>query len=252
MSELPNDVRAKILIAEDDTIVALDLQGMLMRLGYDVVAIVDSGQAAIASARRFQPDIILLDMVLNGSLDSIEVAREIHKSNDIPVVFCVSGADLSVLVRAKEISYAGYLLKPINPDSLATTLDTVLYKYKLELRVRKVEEKYQALSERCRVADSFFEQNAAFNWIWNESSGAKITCPENCAQLPVQILEEKLSAYVSGQFRNQNEINATSLSFLVEVPDAASVSSRYTSIAIIDRELRTVFGMLIPLAGDTV
>jgi len=252
MSELPNDVRAKILIAEDDTIVALDLQGMLMRLGYDVVAIVDSGQAAIAAARRFQPDITLLDMVLNGPLDGIEVAREIHKTSDIPVVFCVSGADLSVLVRAKEISYAGYLLKPINPDSLATTLDTVLYKYKLELRMRKVEEKYQALSDKCRVADTFFERNDAFNWKWNESTGAKISCPENCAPLPVQILEEKLSSYVSGQFNNPTEINATRLSFLVEVPDSASINFRYASIAIIDREQGTVFGMLIPLAGDTV
>jgi CheY-like chemotaxis protein len=251
MPELPNEVRAKILIAEDDTIVALDLQGMLMRLGYDVVAIVDSGQAAIASARRFQPDIILLDMVLNGSLDGIEVAREIHKTNDIPVVFCVSGADLSILVRAKEISYAGYLLKPINPDTLATTLDTVLYKYKLELRVRKVEEKFQALSDKCRVADAFFDQNAAFGWTWSESSGAKILCSENCELLPVKVLEEKISVFVSLRLKDRKDSDAARLSFLVEAQSSSSGSSLYASIAIIDRERGTVFGMLMPLSGDS-
>ena len=251
MSELPNEVRAKILIAEDDTIVALDLQGMLMRLGYDVVAIVDSGQAAIAAARRFQPDIVLLDMILNGSLDGIEVAREIHKTVDVPVVFCVTGADLSVLVRAKEISYAGYLLKPINPDSLATTLDTVLYKYKLEMRVRKVEEKYRLLSDKCRVADSFFEQNAAFDWQWSESSGAKIFCPENIVNLPVQSLEEKLSSLVSGHFSTQHDTVVTRLSLLLEISPPDSPSVKYAALSIIDMEHATVFGMLIPLSGET-
>ena len=251
MSELPNEVRAKILIAEDDTIVALDLQGMLMRLGYDVVAIVDSGPAAIAAARRFQPDIILLDMVLNGSLDGIEVAREIHKTVDVPVVFCVTGADLSVLVRAKEISYAGYLLKPINPDSLATTLDTVLYKYKLEMRVRKIEEKYRLLSDKCRVADLFLEQNAAFNWQWSESSGAKIFCPESIVNLPVHSLEEKLSFLVSAQVKNRHETTGTHLSMLIENSSPDALSMRYAAIGIIDMEHGTVFGMLIPLSGDT-
>jgi CheY-like chemotaxis protein len=59
-------LRAKVLIAEDDAIVALDLQGMVSRLGYDVVAIVENGPTAIAAVQRFQPDIILLDMVLTG------------------------------------------------------------------------------------------------------------------------------------------------------------------------------------------
>jgi len=250
MSELPNEVRAKILIAEDDTIVALDLQGMLMRLGYDVVAIVDSGQAAIAAARRFQPDIILLDMILNGSLDGIEVAREIHKTVDVPVVFCVSGADLSILVRAKEISYAGYLLKPINPDSLATTLDTVLYKYKLEMRVRKVEEKYRLLHDQCRVPHTFFEQNAAFNWLWDESSGVKILKPENGVLFPVEILEERLSARVAAQFKNINALTGERLSFYIEVTESNAMICKYAAIGIIDMEQRTVLGMLIPLVGD--
>lgn len=173
MSELATDLRAKVLIAEDDAIVALDLQGMVTRLGYDVVTIADSGQAAIAAVHRFQPDIILLDMVLSGPMDGIDVAREIQKDSDAPVVFCISSPDLAVLVRAKEISYAGYLLKPINPDSLATTIDTALYKYKLEKRVQLAEDKFRVLTEKCDVLRYFIDKHAAFGWNWSETDGIR-------------------------------------------------------------------------------
>lgn len=174
MSELATDLRAKVLIAEDDAIVALDLQGMVTRLGYDVVTIADSGQAAIAAVHRFQPDIILLDMVLSGAMDGIDVAREIQKTSDAPVVFCLSSPDLAVLVRAKEISYAGYLLKPINPDSLATTIDTALYKYKLEKRVQLAEDKFRVLTEQCDVLRYFIDKRLAFGWNWLEDSGVRV------------------------------------------------------------------------------
>jgi DNA-binding NarL/FixJ family response regulator len=171
MSEQPSDVRSKILIAEGDTIVSLDLQGMIMRMGYDVVALVDSGAEAIAAVKRFLPDIVLLGTALNGPMDGIQAARGIHETSDIPVVFCLTNADLPTLVRAKEVSYAGYLLKPINPDSLATTLDTVLYKSKLEKRVRRAEEKSRELERFGAIFSGLAERRACFDWAWTAESG---------------------------------------------------------------------------------
>lgn len=171
MSDEHFDLRAKVLIAEDDTIVALDLQGMVTRLGYDVVQIVDNGQNATASAKRFLPDIALVDMGLSGTPDAIDIAREIHGALDIPIVFCVGTPDISSLARAKDLDYATYLLKPINPDSLSTTLDTVLYKYKLERRVKQAEEKFRQLAQTCELLQFFLDRDSAVNWTWSPLAG---------------------------------------------------------------------------------
>lgn len=247
MSELSNDVRAKVLIAEDDAIVALDLQGMVMRLGYDVVAIVDSGAAAIASAQRFMPDIILLDMVLKGSLDGIEVAKEIHKSFDVPVVFCVSSPDLSILVRAKEIAYAGYLLKPINPDSLSTTLDTALYKYKLEKRVESAEEKFRHLTEACDVLNYFLDQKAAFHWNWAADQGVLLTGYSGFDDIPAALLEERINELVSAP----ETLTDNRISGLIELTSADKSRHVFCVIGIRLADSTSCSGMILPLAGGT-
>lgn len=155
MADSVNDMRAKVLIVEDDAIVALDLQGMVTRLGYDVVQIVENGTASIAAARRFSPDIVLLDMNLAGIPDAIDVATVIHTELDIPVVFCVGTPSISMLARAKHLDYSAYLMKPVNPDSLTNTLDTILYKYKLEKRVKAAELQYSELSQKCEIFKFF-------------------------------------------------------------------------------------------------
>jgi len=244
MSELSNDLRAKVLIAEDDAIVALDLQGMVSRLGYDVVAIADSGNNAIASAKRFQPDIILLDMVLNGAMDGIDVAREIQRELDVPIVFCVSSPDLSALVRAKEITYAGYLLKPINPDSLATTLDTALYKYKLEKRVRKAEDRYKSLADKCEMMRYFLDGEAAFEWSFVDGSAR---FPEGSAifasfteKSVVPAIAKTAEACLSSETRK--------IATFATAEDASGKAVRAALICLYDGDSSAVKGLIVPLA----
>lgn len=243
MSELANDVRAKILIAEDDAIVALDLQGMVMRLGYDVVALVDTGTAAISAVKRFQPDIVLLDMFLSGSLDGIETAREIHRIIDIPVVFCVSSPDLNALVRAKEVSYSGYLLKPINPDSLSTTLDTVLYKFKLEKRVQKAEEKYLMLADKCEIVRFFFEHESAFEWSWSPEKGVELTLS------PLFFTKQKLELIKTIELLVAGEPPETTrkISFSIDIEKADGELQLLGIIGIVFSEDFHATGMIIPL-----
>jgi AmiR/NasT family two-component response regulator len=243
MSELSTDLRAKILIAEDDAIVALDLQGMVMRLGYDVVSVADSGQAAVASMKRFQPDVVLLDMVLSGTLDGIEVAREIQKDFDVPIIFCISSPDLAVLSRAKEITYAGYLLKPINPDSLATTLDTALYKYKLEKRVRNAEEKFRQLSAKSEIFQRLIDGNSA--WEWEQSVGGGLTLHS----FPESLTGESVKQSLRNAADACRISEAGQCALCVEI-DAAAPKKRMALLSILVRETDIVSGILIPLAGS--
>lgn len=249
MSELPADVRAKVLIVEDDVIVALDLQGMVTRLGYDVVAIVDTGQTAISAAQRFRPDIILLDLILIGPLDGIDAAREIHKTLDIPIIFCTSSTDISVLIRAKEITYSGYLLKPINPDSLSTTLDTALYEYKLEKRVELAEIKFRALVEKCNVMQFFFDQNAAFEWIWKKETGTVFSAQNNPEKLNVNNLAEKIDGIISRHIESLT--SGDSMSTLLELKTAEEKKQAFTLLGIWNEEKAQIGGMIIPLAEET-
>lgn len=241
MSEQPNDVRAKILIAESDTIVSLDLQGMIMRMGYDVVALVDSGPEAIAAVKRFLPDIVLLGMVLNGAADGIEAARGIHEASDIPVVFCLSNADIPSLVRAKEVAYAGYLLKPINPDSLATTLDTVLYKYKLEKRVKRAEEKSRALEAKDKVLSRFAEARSCFEWSWSAASG--LAFADDDVSDAVRSLGPRLEAFSSASADAACASDTSSCLIESETGDGKRLS--FAALAL--REGNSVTGMVIQL-----
>lgn len=243
MSDVGNDVRAKVLIAEDDAIVALDLQGMVMRLGYDVVALVDSGDSAIAAAQRFRPNIILLDMILNGPLDGIDVAREIHKTLDVPVIFCTASPDLTNLIRAKEISYAGYLLKPISPDSLSTTLDTALYKYKLEKRAEEAEAKFQGLSEKWALLHYFFEQKDAFEWVSFDETGAHIKDYVSPFKISATDLEAKINQVVSSNTLSDR------ISALIDISSDQGVSCLFALVGIRNLVSLQVSGMIIPLSG---
>ncbi len=248
MSDMTNDVRTKVLIAEDDAIVALDLQGMVMRLGFDVVAIAENGQTAIAAARRFQPDVILLDMVLSGPMDGIEVAKEVHKLLDIPIIFCVASPDLTILARAKDISYAGYLLKPINPDSLATTLDTVLYKYKLQKRVDMAEEKYRKLAETCEILNFFSTSGASLSWVWKPENGAKITVEGSQVESSIPDMEAAIDSAVKAFLSSQANPQADGrMARLLEISLPSGIVASFAVIGVSENSRDSMAGIIVPL-----
>ena len=92
--------RARILIVEDERIVANDLRGRLDRIGYDVVGMACTGEDAIARAREHLPDIVLMDITLKGAMDGVEAAEEIGRASDIPVIFMTAHSDDVTLQRA--------------------------------------------------------------------------------------------------------------------------------------------------------
>ena len=124
--------RTKILVVEDERIVAKDLQRRLQRLGYTVCAIASSGQEAIEQVAQTTPHIVLMDIILQGPMDGVEAAEHIRARFNIPIIYLTAHADANTLQRAKATEPFGYLLKPFEAKALQTTIEMALYKHQME------------------------------------------------------------------------------------------------------------------------
>ncbi|MBL8019819.1 MAG: response regulator [Leptospirales bacterium] len=133
---------AKILIVEDESIVALNLQNRLKSLGYGVAGVAASGEDAVKRCGEVNPDLVLMDIMLQGEMDGIGAAERIRKNYDVPVVYLTAYADDVTLDRAKMTEPFGYILKPFEVKEIRTTVEIALYKHKMERLLRESEERY--------------------------------------------------------------------------------------------------------------
>jgi len=133
-----------ILIVEDESIIAMDIKDTVVRLGYQVSAVVATGRQAIFKAGECKPDLILMDIRLRGDMDGVTAAEEIKKKYGIPVVFLTAYADSDTLQRAKITDPYGYLTKPFEERELHTTVEMALYRHEMESRLRESERYLEA------------------------------------------------------------------------------------------------------------
>lgn len=138
-----NDTR--IMIVEDERIVAKDLQFRLQGLGYQVAAMASEGHDAISKAFSVRPSLVLMDIRLENGMDGIETAERIRAQLDIPVVFLTAYADEATLARAKITEPFGYILKPFEERELQSTIEIALYRHKAEQKLRDSERRYRSL-----------------------------------------------------------------------------------------------------------
>jgi PAS domain S-box-containing protein len=129
--------QAKILIVEDENIVALDIQSRVESLGYTVTAAVRSGERAIEKVAETRPDLVLMDTQLRGSRDGIQAAEHIHARFDLPVIYLTAYADEETLQRAKVTEPYGYILKPFEARELHSAIEIALYKHAMEKKMRE-------------------------------------------------------------------------------------------------------------------
>ncbi len=134
----------KIMIVEDEWVIAKDIQQCLQKLGYTVTAIVSSGKKAIEMAKENVPDLILMDIVLKGEMDGIEVANIIHINSKIPIIYLTAFSDKKILDRAKISEPFGYMIKPFEEKELHTTIEIALYKDKMERERERLFEELKA------------------------------------------------------------------------------------------------------------
>lgn len=131
----------RILIIEDELIIAEDMSNMLMKMGYEVIGNAMDYEEAIAILNDEKPDLILLDVNLNGKRDGIDLAEEINKTFKIPFIFTTSYSDSETLERAKKTNPINYLVKPFKQEQLFTAIEIALHKMAQESKVALPEEK---------------------------------------------------------------------------------------------------------------
>lgn len=121
---------AKILIVEDEVIIAMALEDSVHDFGYQVAGRATTGQRAIDIAMETKPDLALIDIRLLGDMDGIEAAEKISGRLKIPVIFLTAYSDDVTLSRAIRTNPYGYLIKPVRPRELYTTIETSIYKHR--------------------------------------------------------------------------------------------------------------------------
>ncbi len=124
--------KVMIMIVEDEWIVAEDIKMILGRLGYTETSISSSGDEAIKNAEKDKPDLVLMDIVLEGEMDGIEAANEIRNRFNIPIIYLTAYADEKILERAKITEPSGYIVKPFIDEDLKIAIEIALYKHKSE------------------------------------------------------------------------------------------------------------------------
>ena len=132
--------KTQILVVEDKGIVAEDIQRSLQALGYGVSGVASSGEEAIKKAEETRPDLVLMDIMLQGELDGIEAADQIRSRFNIPIIYLTAYADDKTLERAKITEPFGYIIKPFEDRELHTTVEMALYKHEMETKLKEREE----------------------------------------------------------------------------------------------------------------
>jgi CheY-like chemotaxis protein len=122
----------RILIVEDEHIVAMGIKRMLKSLGYTVTGVASSGEDAISKAESTFPDIVLMDIMLKGDMDGVEATREIKARFDIPVVYLTAYSDNNILERAKITEPFGYIIKPFDEKDLYSSIEVALHRQRKE------------------------------------------------------------------------------------------------------------------------
>lgn len=140
--------QTRVIIAEDESIVRMDLREMLAKLGYLVVGEVGDGRSAVNLARELRPDIVIMDIKM-PDLDGIEAAKILTEERIAPVLLLTAYSQQDLVIRAKEAGVVGYIVKPFRESDLAPAIEVALARFK-EFRVleQEVEDLREALETR--------------------------------------------------------------------------------------------------------
>ncbi len=145
----------RIMVVEDEGITAMNIQGCLEDMGYTVTSTAFTGESAVRKAAVDHPDLIMMDIILDGKIDGIEAARQIQASHDVPIVYLTAHSDQEMMNRIKETSPFGYIVKPFDDRELQITVELALYKHEMDSRLKKSNDELEAkVQERTAELES--------------------------------------------------------------------------------------------------
>lgn len=184
----------KILIVEDEKVLAMGLKKKLEKLGFKVTALASSGFEAIESVKKEQPDLVLMDIVLKGDMDGIETAKFIVNLHDIPIIYLTAYADDETLERAEKTCPYGYILKPYKDNELKANIKMALFKHSSQ------NENKMDFEDIYRDVTQFIDEN--------EDSFKKGIIDDSSITGPVNIDIGLQKIYISADRNNKNSFNA--------------------------------------------
>ncbi len=150
----------KIMIVEDEIIVAKDIQRILKKLGYEAFDPFSNGKKALDAIEKLTPDLVLLDINLKSSeMDGIQAAEQIHQHYQIPFIFLTAFSDRNTLDRAKQTEPYGYIIKPFEEDDIRTAIEIAYYKYTKDLEMQNKGNRFAAALESLDVAVIITDSN---------------------------------------------------------------------------------------------
>jgi len=129
--------KTRILIVEDEGLIARDIEDMVRHAGYEISAVVGTGEEAVEKAETSHPDLVLMDIILGGEMDGVEAAEKIRDQFSIPIIYLTAHTDEKTLQRAKLTEPIGYTLKPVEQKELMTVIEMALYKHQMEIKLKE-------------------------------------------------------------------------------------------------------------------
>jgi|YNPNPStandDraft_1061719.scaffolds.fasta_scaffold106601_2 CheY-like chemotaxis protein len=228
---------ARILIVEDEVIVAKDMELMLRNLGYAVCGIVRTGEEGVRRASQELPDLVMMDIGLKGEIDGIETARQIKAAHDIPVVYFTAITDQSTFERAKQTDPYGFICKPFEEKDLRSVVELAVHHGRLHKQLRAtlrlmggvldcLEEALMVADLEVRVVCLNAAAEALTGWSKDQAAGAPLAAVLVCAPgQPLPALET---------LRGQTLCESVPSSFTLLTRDQRQVPVQGTICSVVD------------------
>jgi PAS domain S-box-containing protein len=249
--------KTKILIVEDESIVARDIEACLAGFGYEVAAVTGSGEEAVRLAGERKPDIVLMDIILKSRVDGIEAARRIRFDFKIPVIYLTSHADRATVERAKVAEPYGYVLKPFDDRELYAAIETALYRHRRDdkwersrawfaAHVEALDDAVIVIDKEFRIAFHNTRADALTGW---EAEAAVAQPAKNALAVKIPATGENIESLAAKCFREKASFALDDSVSLAgkngrEIPIAGSLSpindteGRVTGAILVFRERR--------------
>ena len=228
----------RIIIADDEVIIATQIEECLTSNNYKVVGIATSGEEAVEMAMDLKPDLMLMDIVMPGRLDGISAASRINKALSIPVIFLTAYADEEMIERAKPIGPYAYVLKPLQERQLLAAIEIALHKNIMQQKLKEAHDQLERrVEERTRElrikSENLEEMNTALKVLLKKREEDKIELEEkviyNVKELILPFLEKLQRSKLDNRQQTCVDIIASNLNDIV-APFAKTLSTRYLNL----------------------
>lgn len=221
--------QARVVIVEDEYIIAHDLEMQLEKLGYSVIGVFAQGEQAVEKLKSDSPDLILMDIKLKGELDGIQTAEQIREDHDLPVVYVSALTDAKTLDRAKQSMPYGYLVKPFNERTLSVTIETALYKHQMERKLRDherlLEERVKEQTKELTIANGELARANRLKDEFMANMSHELRTPLNTILGMCEVLSQGVVGKLNpGQAKSVRVINESSQHLLSLINDVLDVS----------------------------